>query len=147
MSSLILEPKTSKSFFIKYLDNCFLKRDAARYIDKLGSIFLLELITQYIFEYETRKRACEICDEKRSKKVLTSDIYEALKKLNCEDFIPILDDILAISGIFLYKIIKKKIKKKKIKKIQKFQKNHQNQILNSKNPRKLMKIPKMTLFA
>lgn len=104
MSSLILEPNASKIFFMKWLGgraniyvtvDFLLKRDAAKMVDRAGSIFMLSLASKYSITEPFR--ACEICDENHEKKPSPETIYAALNELGCEAFVPTLQQILATS--------------------------------------------------
>jgi hypothetical protein len=43
MTSLILEPNASKALFMKNLNGYLLRKDAAKMVDRVGSVFLLHL--------------------------------------------------------------------------------------------------------
>ena len=91
MSTLILEPKSTKALFMKSLNGFTLKRDSTKMIDRLGSVFLIDLVTKY---YLNLFRACEICDEKRAKNITPEDLQNALIDLECDNLVPALKSLM-----------------------------------------------------
>ena len=70
--SLPLDPSTTKNILAKGLGNVKIKKEVVKLIDRVGSLFLLYLISEYIFPH---KIAQMINVMRRKRRLLIKKIY------------------------------------------------------------------------